>query len=757
MEEFIFIIDTDFVVRKVNRSFLVFSGKPLTEILGAKCYTLIYNRQCPIDCCPLQRMLQTKKFEWEQVYAANLNKWLYARVFPILVDARIVGCTYMVNDVTARKKLDADKQKFLFDLGERVKELDCLYELTDLMENPGVDIDQILYSAINIVPVGFRYPEKISCRIVLDNYQLQKDNFVQSQCVISAPIIISGQPAGNLEVYYLKEQDEDNFEFIDEEKAILNEAAKQLGRVIERFQISEKLHESEERFRTLVNNIPGVTYRCGCDQYWTMQFISEEIQNLSGYPAADFVANKARPYAAIIYSDDQRLWQEGISKAIAEKKPFELEYRIVDAVQNIHWVYEKGQGVFNEKGVLLWRDGAIFDITKRKLQEEELKNLYRELEHKNERLKELDNLKSEFVANVSHELRTPLVPMRESVSQIAEGLLGEINERQKKFLHIALRNIDRMIRLINDLLDMSKIEAGKMEFIKEPVDLASLAENVANSFLAQAVVKGLAIKGEFSAGLSPAYIDRDKITQVFTNLINNAIKFTEKGRIIVAIYPKGDYLECSITDTGCGIAAQELPRVFGKFEQFGRIKFGGTGLGLAISKSIIELHRGQISVESSLGQGTKFIFTLPKYTVDSLVFNQIDDYIDQARKNDNPLVLAVVKLTQSVKRNDSELAAKDLSEKFANEILKHPIFSAVKFFFSGRHEIIILADNVGGDFSRWKHLLVERGQAIANNFFDKAEDAIMYSYAVFPHDGDSASKLMNKARADYSLTQGKNS
>ena len=248
--------------------------------------------------------------------------------------------------------------------------------------------------------------------------------------------------------------------------------------------------------------------------------------------------------------------------------------------------------------------------------EAERERMLEELENKNRELFKLDNLKSEFVSVVSHELRTPLSIIKEGVSLVLDGVIGEISPTQNKVLATSRNNIDRLSRIINSLLDISKIESGKVELKKKAVDLKVLIKNVVALFETKARERGLEIK----VSLPPEEklnlcLDEDRIIQVFTNLIGNSLKFTERGYIGISVVDKGSEFEFTVSDTGIGISAEDLPKVFRKFMQFGRVAGNGekgTGLGLSIAKGLIELHDGRIWVESEPGKGSKFIFTLPK-------------------------------------------------------------------------------------------------------------------------------------------------
>ena len=230
--------------------------------------------------------------------------------------------------------------------------------------------------------------------------------------------------------------------------------------------------------------------------------------------------------------------------------------------------------------------------------------------------KEVERLKSDFVAKVSHEIRTPLIAMEKSLSLILSKTTGPLSEEQDKFLAITDRNLKRLSALINDLLDLSKLEAGKVTLVREPVVIEKVIEEPILVFRNWAETKSIKIDKKIQEGLPQANIDANKIIQVINNLLGNAIKFTpDNGTITVEAVLRGDKeIEISVTDTGIGISEEELPKVFHKFYQVSgnlQTEIRGTGIGLAIAKEIVELHGGRIWVESQIGKGTRFIFTLP--------------------------------------------------------------------------------------------------------------------------------------------------
>jgi signal transduction histidine kinase/CheY-like chemotaxis protein len=259
-----------------------------------------------------------------------------------------------------------------------------------------------------------------------------------------------------------------------------------------------------------------------------------------------------------------------------------------------------------------------------------------------------DRLKDDFISDVSHELRTPLTAIRESVSLIRDGILGGVTEDQKKFLSMCVRNADHLRRIVDTLLDISKIEAGRVKLVMKKDDLAEIIPSVCEVLRPMAVKKGLTIEGFTPGNPMPAFIDRDRIIQVLNNLIGNAVKFTGSGAIQVRLSQNGEMLECSVSDSGRGIAAEDLPNVFTKFQQFGSVadpENKGTGLGLAISKEIIRLHGGEISVRSEVDRGSTFTFTLPAYAPELEVLNHLRNRITDSK---DPFVLFVIRLNDTV-------------------------------------------------------------------------------------------------------------
>ncbi|MCK4532984.1 HAMP domain-containing histidine kinase [bacterium] len=233
-------------------------------------------------------------------------------------------------------------------------------------------------------------------------------------------------------------------------------------------------------------------------------------------------------------------------------------------------------------------------------------------------LKELDQMKQDFVSSVTHELRSPLTSIMMYIDLFFKGATGELTEKQRNFLNIMKNSSKRLNSFINDLLDIAKIERGKMELIKEPLNMTTILQETIQLFNIQADEKNIKIYSKIQENIPVISADQNKIRQILNNLLSNAIKFTpEKGIISIEIQNISEYLQVSISDNGMGVPPEDLEKIFDKFKQVRGVKnkikgHKGTGLGLATVKAIVQLHRGEIWVESILGKGSTFYFTLPK-------------------------------------------------------------------------------------------------------------------------------------------------
>jgi signal transduction histidine kinase len=238
---------------------------------------------------------------------------------------------------------------------------------------------------------------------------------------------------------------------------------------------------------------------------------------------------------------------------------------------------------------------------------DELQRLYRELETASEH-------KSEFLANMSHELRTPLNAIIGFSQVLSEELFGEVNEKQKEYLDDILTSANHLLALINDVLDLSKVEAGQVELQVGPFSLPDALERGVSMVRERATKDGVQVRLHANGDLDVCTGDERRIRQVVFNLLSNAVKFTPAGGVVdVSATQTNGLVRVSVADTGPGIAAEDLDRIFEEFQQTetGATQHEGTGLGLALSKRFVEMHGGRIWCDSEIGKGSTFVFTLP--------------------------------------------------------------------------------------------------------------------------------------------------
>ncbi len=390
------------------------------------------------------------------------------------------------------------------------------------------------------------------------------------------------------------------------------------------------------------------------------------------------------------------------------------------------------------------------------------------------REKEIDQMKSEFISVVSHELRTPLTSMKNAINIILGGMAGEITQNQRKFLSLANKNIDRLAGIINNLLDLSKLEAGKVEIRFQEVDLNEPLDTVISSLIPQAEDKSITMRKEIPVGLPKIYGDTDKIEQIFTNLINNAIKFTpEGGSITVAARlvhsPEGvpteeyelngNFIEICVEDTGIGIPEEELDHVFDKFHQIaGSLtrEIGGTGLGLPITKGLIEAHKGEIRVESEVGKGSRFVFTLPQYIPQWVLKDQLEKEIKKAEENKTALSLLILKveefgyLRETYGEVETMRLLDELSRLIRNTVRRTT--DRVEIQRASGQLVVILADTPKEAISALSKRIEE---AVSKYEFKIGQESIRITLATqietYPDDGVILEELMEKARSEFAV------
>jgi PAS domain S-box-containing protein len=369
----------------------------------------------------------------------------------------------------------------------------------------------------------------------------------------------------------------------------------------------EKIEEHQRQLTTLLSNLPGMAYRCKNTPEWEMLFISEGSYALTGYHQNDLLKNNPS-FGSIIYHDDNlKLWNF-VQQANEKREFFEFTYRIITASNELRWVWERGKGIFNDKGDLLFLEGFITDITHQK-------NIEIELIEAKEKAEESDRLKSAFLANMSHEIRTPMNAILGLTDLLKTEHLSD--KERNDYLDVIYNSGDFLLSVITDIIEVSKIDSGLVTANFSVIDIRKFATNIFNNFLTglKQTNIDLIIKETNIEEGTLISSDEMKLKQIIINLMTNAIKYTSEGTITVEYnIVNNNVFRFTVKDTGIGIDKKHHNTIFNRFNQVdfhdGNLQTG-SGLGLSITKNYVDMLDGTITIESELNKGATFIVTIP--------------------------------------------------------------------------------------------------------------------------------------------------
>ncbi|HBN08457.1 MAG TPA: hypothetical protein DD435_07350 [Cyanobacteria bacterium UBA8530] len=320
---------------------------------------------------------------------------------------------------------------------------------------------------------------------------------------------------------------------------------------------------------------------------------TDEVYRLFGLVPQSFGATIATGHF-LYHPDDLTLRTETIVQALRDHRPFAYDHRIIRPDGTIHMLRCTGKVVLDPEEKPLGIIGTSQDVTA---------------------IRQAERLKDEFLSAVSHELRTPLNAVFGFGSLLQDGIAGQLNEKQSDFVSKLLLGADRMLVLIDDLLDYARMQAGKFSVSPALTDYPSLVEELVSSFQPDALAKRIEMKTSVEVAVLVC-LDRRRIIQVIANLLSNAIKFTPNGgKVQLRAFLKDDRLVTEISDSGHGISEEDLPKLFAPFKQLDMgmtRRVGGVGLGLSISKAIIQAHGGTIEARSGPGKGSTFSYSIPQ-------------------------------------------------------------------------------------------------------------------------------------------------
>jgi PAS domain S-box-containing protein len=379
--------------------------------------------------------------------------------------------------------------------------------------------------------------------------------------------------------------------------------------ITQRKQSEDALRASEEKYRSLIDNIPDVVWTANFNR--EVIYIGGNVEKVLGYTSAELMADGRKLWIDRVHPEDSERVTSAYHALFAKNENFDVEYRVRRKDGEWIWLHDRALNTRWRAGGMC-ADGVFLDITHRRQSEDALQRAKEAAEAAN-------LAKSQFLANMSHELRTPLNAIIGFSEVLTDKLFGELNDRQFKYTNNILTSGRHLLQLINDILDLAKVESGRAELLCTTFNVAKVLQDAHSIVKTLGNKKSIALEFNVAPDLPALYADEAKFKQILYNLLSNAIKFTPDGgkvSVTAALSTPGECLRISVADTGIGIKPQDHARVFREFEQvdssYGRQQ-QGTGLGLALTKRLVEMHGGQIQVQSEgiEGLGSIFTFAIP--------------------------------------------------------------------------------------------------------------------------------------------------
>jgi len=615
----------------------------------------------------------------------------------------------------ANQQLRAHEKQLLVtnnNLQERIKNLNCLYGVASSIAKRD-RLTDVFTDTLGLIQTCWHYPEITRAIIILDEKDFVLSPFVKTQWSQKSDIIVKDSPRGCIEVYYLQQRpDLDEGPFLKEERNLLNAIAQALGVAIARRESEEALVQERNMLRTLIDIIPDSIYVKDAQSRFTeanmavTRFMGAETRDqVIGKSDFDFYPDQVTKE---FYGDEQQIVKTG-------QPIFNKEEPNKTAKGELRWILTSKVPLRDNRGQIVGVVGIGRDIT-------DLRHAQQRLQQAKDAAEAANRAKSQFLANMSHEIRTPMNAIISVAKTLSRFNTENLSPKQREGLEIIYRSSQRLLMLINDILDLSKIESGKIEVKFKPLSIDAMIAAI-NSMVRtlndNPNVEFFIEKSPFV----PATIisDAEKLHEILTNILSNSVKFTQQGRIVLKIWVEQDQLYFAVSDTGIGIDKKYLDRIFDEFMQVdgsSTRKYQGSGLGLTISRKMVELLGGRISAESELGKGTTVTFCVP------LVSARIAAE-DKGEKKENEL-LSQLNGTRQVQTKSAILPKVLIAED--DEFSR----AAVKMMLEGRYELIFAKD----------------GSEVVEKYFSASPDIVLMDIMMPNVDGYEAfDRIMHQAKA----------
>ncbi len=585
----------------------------------------------------------------------------------------------------ANQQLHAHEEQLIRlnrDLQERIKDLNCLYGIAGAIARRAI-IGETFRDTLSLIQARW-YPDSTRAAITFDGQQFVLAPFEKTRCCCRSGIRVGGTERGYIEVCRLGKRGGEPF--TAEERNLINAVAQALGEAAARKEVEDALVQERNMLRTLIDIIPDSIYIKDTQSRFIAANLA--VSRFMGAQTPDQVVGKSdfdfypEQVTKKFYADEQQIVKTG-------QPIFNKDEPNKNAQGDLRWILTSKVPLRDSRGRVVGVVGIGRDFT-------ELREAQERLRRAKEAAEAANRAKSQFLANMSHEIRTPINAVISIAKTLARYDTANLTDKQREGLEIIYKSSQRLLMLINDILDLSKIESGKMDLRLKPLSIDALIAGL------RSMVKTLNENPNvrFFVEKSPAVpatvvSDAEKLHEILTNILSNSVKFTEQGKITLRVYTEPQRLCFSVTDTGIGIAKEHLDHIFDEFMQVDSSttrKYQGSGLGLTISRKVVELLGGGIKAESELGKGTAVSFFVP------LVIEQVVGAASaetEEKKNAGAALEASAgaRLAKILIAEDDEFSRAAVRMMLENRY--HLTFAkdgreAVEKYFSGRPDIVLM-------------------------------------------------------------------
>ena len=546
--------------------------------------------------------LQSRNFKDEVL-------WISVSSVPFLdMDQKSKGSVILVSNITERKQTEQTYNNVTTNLNQKIMQLNCMYDISDISEVPGITLDEMIEKTIEIIPVGLKYSQELAVQIMYNNKIYSSKNYKETSWSYMVPIKVQKKKLGYIKVLYLNEKPaigRDAFHF--NEKLLIKNISEKLGQVLEAKNMELVLKDSQEKLKQ-VQKLAKISN-------WEKDTATNTITySDTFFEILDVPHEKRRffdfdKFFEYIHPDDKATVQKFYQNQCKSnsKSTANLNYRIITDNGEIRYIHTISEIIRDDSGAPIRCVNTLQDITEQKVNQELKFNIDVALK--------TAEAKQQFLANMSHEMRTPM----NGIMAMANFILQtKLTKEQLDYAKTIKESSEGLLHILNDILDLSKIEAGKFSIRSHAFYLEALLNRINGLFISLAKNKKLKLKITVDENIPAEIItDENRLYQVIINIVSNAVKFSNSGEIKLDLklekQEKNNLtIKVSISDTGPGIKESDMDQLFMPFIQIDNSyaeKNEGTGLGLAISKKLVDLLGGNIGVVNNKGKGCTFYFT----------------------------------------------------------------------------------------------------------------------------------------------------